>query len=61
MDVGALLEKVPTPALLFFTIVGVTFVARKVISYIQLLLSLFVLPGTNVSLPTQNPRNVNTD
>jgi hypothetical protein len=52
MDVGAILDKIPTPVVLLFTILGVIFAARKVISYIQLLLSLFVLPGTNVRQPT---------
>jgi hypothetical protein len=51
MDVGAILEKIPSPVVLFFTTLGVIFTARKVISYTQLLLDLFVLPGTSVSMP----------
>ena len=53
MDFGAILEKVPKPVVLAFAALGAVVAAGKVFSYIQLLLSLFVLPGTNVSLPTK--------
>jgi len=47
MDV---LDKIPKPVLAGFAGLGLLVVLSKVISYIQLLLSLFVLPGKNVSL-----------
>ena len=52
MDLNVMLEKVPKPVVLAFAALGAIVAAGKVFSYIQLLLSLFVLPGTNVSLPT---------
>jgi hypothetical protein len=58
MGVGAILEKVPTPIVLFFTALGAIITTRRVISYIQLLLDLFVLPGTSVSLPAHGQTKV---
>jgi len=43
-----LLEKVPSVVTVFFAAIGVLFLGGKVISYVQLLLSLFVLSGKNV-------------
>lgn len=54
MDLGAMLDKIPKPVVLAFTALGAIVAAGKVFSYVQLLLSLFILPGTNVSLPTQD-------
>ena len=49
------LENVPGPLVILFFIVGGFVVVKKVYLYIQLLFSLFVLPGTNVrSLSTCN-------
>jgi len=44
-----ILDKVPKPLLTAFAAIGFVVIAGKVVSYIQLLLDLFVLPGTNVS------------
>jgi 17beta-estradiol 17-dehydrogenase / very-long-chain 3-oxoacyl-CoA reductase len=56
MDLGAILEKIPKPVVLAFTALGAIVAAGKVFSYVRLLLSLFVLPGTNVSLHTEIKR-----
>jgi hypothetical protein len=52
MDISTLVEKVPpslVPVLLYFPFfVGVLTIAKLLISYIRMLLSVFVLPGTNV-------------
>jgi len=44
-----ILDKIPKPVLAGFAGLGFLVLSNKVISYIQLLLSLFVLPGKNVS------------
>jgi len=44
-----ILDKIPKPVLAGFAGLGFFVLSNKVISYIQLLLSLFVLPGKNVS------------
>lgn len=49
MDFNAPLVKVLT---LGFAVIGLLSISRKVVSYIRLLLSLFVLSGKNVSTPT---------
>ena len=45
----AILDKVPSAVTVFFAATGFVFISSKVISYIQLLLSLFLLSGKNVS------------
>jgi len=57
MDVNSLLAYVPKPALAAFAAIGLITVSRKVISYVQLLLSLFVLPGANVCDYPHSPPN----
>jgi hypothetical protein len=48
MELINILDKVPIPVLAAFAGVGFLFAFSKLISAIRLLLSLFVLPGTNV-------------
>jgi len=48
------LSKIPQPVIAFLAIVGLAVTASKIISYIRLLLSLFVLSGKNVSRPVPN-------
>lgn len=45
-----LLASIPLPVQLAFGGIGLLAVASKVLSYVRLLLSLFVLSGTNVSV-----------
>jgi 17beta-estradiol 17-dehydrogenase / very-long-chain 3-oxoacyl-CoA reductase len=56
MDISTLLEKVPpslVPVVIYFPFfVGVLAIARVTISYVRMLLSVFVLPGTNVRSPS---------
>lgn len=58
----AILDKIPNAVTTFFAAIGVIFLGSKVLSYVQLLLSLFVLSGKNVrslytALPLQPPPN----
>lgn len=46
----SILAYVPKAATAAFAVIGFIFMADRVISYVRLLLSLFVLKGTNVSL-----------
>lgn len=46
----ALLEQVPTAVQYFFGVVGFGYVSWKFVSFLQLILSSFVLSGTNVSI-----------
>jgi hypothetical protein len=48
------IDKIPQGALLTFGAIGFLFLAGKVVSYIRLLLSLFMLPGKNVSINSLN-------
>lgn len=43
------MDSIPKPVLLAFAGIGALWLGSKVVSYVQLLLSLFVLPGKNVS------------
>lgn len=43
-------ERTSTIVLVFFGVVGFLFLADKVRSYVRMLLSLFIIPGKNVSL-----------
>ena len=52
MDFNTLLAKVPNSLLVGFAAVGLFAVSSKIVSYIRLLLSLFVLSGKNVRAPT---------
>jgi hypothetical protein len=55
-NMEAIFDKVPNVVTTFFAAIGFVFLGSKVIGYIQLLLSLFVLSGKNVrSLNTHNP------
>jgi 17beta-estradiol 17-dehydrogenase / very-long-chain 3-oxoacyl-CoA reductase len=45
----AIVDKIPNFAIKAFAAIGFVFLGSKVISYIRLLLSLFVLSGKNVS------------
>lgn len=45
----AIFDKVPSVVTLFFAAIGFVSIGSKIISYVQLLLSLFVLSGKNVS------------
>lgn len=38
------------PAFQVFTVIGLLYISTKIFSFLQLLASIFVLPGTNVSL-----------
>lgn len=49
MALNQILAKVPNSVLAAFAGIGFIFISSKVLSYAQLLLSLFVLPGKNVS------------
>lgn len=42
------IDKIPKPVLAGFAALGALFVSNKVLSYVRLLLSLFVLSGKNV-------------
>lgn len=55
MDFNTILEKVPNNLLAGFAVVGLLAVSSKIGSYIRLLLSLFVLSGKNVCVPTKSP------
>jgi hypothetical protein len=48
MAIDQILAAVPTPVLAAFAALGALWLGRKVVSYIALLLDLFVLKGTNV-------------
>lgn len=48
-SLNSLLAHMPKAAVATFAVIGFIFVADRSISYIRLLLSLFVLKGTNVS------------
>jgi hypothetical protein len=55
-NMEAIFDKFPNVVTTFFAAIGFVFLGSKVIGYIQLLLSLFVLSGKNVrSLNTHNP------
>jgi hypothetical protein len=51
-NMDAILDKVPKLLLNSFAAIGFVFLGSKVLSYIQLLLSLFVLSGKNVCGPS---------
>jgi hypothetical protein len=51
LEFTTLLDMVPKPAIVIFGVIGLLVVSTKVLRFIQLLLSLFVLPGKNVCLP----------
>jgi 17beta-estradiol 17-dehydrogenase / very-long-chain 3-oxoacyl-CoA reductase len=53
MVLDIIVSHIPKAALVGFAGIGAFAVASKVISYVQLLLSLFVLPGTNACLQTK--------
>lgn len=55
LEFAALLDKIPKPALAIFGIVGLLFVLNKVVLFIRLILSLFVLPGKNVCPHARRP------
>ena len=48
----AVTDKIPSLVVKTFAAIGFIFIGSKVLSYAQLLLSLFVLSGKNVSSPT---------
>jgi len=50
MAIDQILAAVPKPVLAAFAALGVLWLGRKVVSYIALLLDLFVLKGTNVCI-----------
>jgi len=47
----------PSLAIKSFAVIGFVFLGSKIISYTQMLMSLFVLSGKNVSLNSSNPSN----
>lgn len=51
LELSALLDKIPKSVLATFGIIGLLFASSKVLSFVRLLLSLFVLPGKNVCIP----------
>lgn len=52
LGLTALVDKVPKPALLVFGALGVFFVLKKVVNFLHLFFSLFVLPGKDVKSPS---------
>jgi hypothetical protein len=49
LQLTTLLDKVPQPALAAFGVIGLYFVSKKVLSFLNIFFSLFVLPGKDVS------------
>ena len=49
MDSNSVLSKIPNPLLLVLAAIGFVSASSKIVSYVRLLLSLFVLGGKNVS------------
>jgi 17beta-estradiol 17-dehydrogenase / very-long-chain 3-oxoacyl-CoA reductase len=49
LGLAAQLDKIPKPALVTFGVIGLLFALKKVLSFLNLFFSLFVLPGKNVS------------
>lgn len=48
MDLQEILDRVPQPALLAFASIGAFFAILKTLSYLQFMLNIFLLGGTNV-------------
>lgn len=48
-ELATLLDKVPQPVLVGFGAIGLYFVSKKVLSFLNIFFSLFVLPGADVS------------
>ena len=56
LQLATLLDKVPQPALVAFGAIGLYFVSKKILSFLNIFLSLFVLPGKDVSPLLHLPR-----
>jgi hypothetical protein len=60
LKLANLSDKVPQPALVAFGVIGLYFVSKKVLSFLNIFFSLFVLPGKDVS-PLSNLSQHKTD